>query len=194
MSEEKVEGQEPETPGQDPIEQVDPPKVEKPEEKLSDEDLRAIVSELRKENATRRQNEKALAAKVKAHEDAQKSEVDLAKETAETLANEAGALRAQIARYEIEKVALKLDFIDPDVAVALIPVSSLELDENGKPTNSEALLKALLRDKPHLKKGTAPAVGAINPAAGEQAANSKFEEEFKKQNYSLFARRKQVVG
>lgn len=47
--------------------------------------------------------------------------------------------------------------VDPDAAASLIDGRALEFDDDGKPTNVDTLLDALVKDKPYLKAPSTPA-------------------------------------
>ncbi len=69
----------------------------------------------------------------------------------------------------VQMHAARLSIVDVDAAGKLLDTSALDYDENGQPTNAEALLTAMLEQRPWLR-GTqstpapqAPNVGATNP-------------------------------
>jgi hypothetical protein len=65
-------------------------------------------------------------------------------------------MQARIVRYEVERQASKLGIIDPDAAARLLDPAEFEYDEDGLPTNSEKLLKDLLKNKSYLASTPAP--------------------------------------
>lgn len=98
----------------------------------------------------------AAKAKLKEIEDRDKTEAEklagAAKEASEKLT--AAEQRAQdlAIRLAVERTARKLNFIDEDDAFRLIDRKSVELDDDGAPTNVEKLLADLAKAKPHLVK------------------------------------------
>jgi hypothetical protein len=55
----------------------------------------------------------------------------------------------------------KLGIVDPDAAYRLLDKGAIEYGDDGKPTNTEALLVAMLKERPYLA-GTGSS--AMNPA------------------------------
>jgi len=116
--------------------------------------------------------EKALAKLTqKADEDAEGKLKDDKKwqELAEKKEKEVEALNARVTlasktRSIIEE-AIKLGIKDTDAATKLIDLKTIELDEDGKPTNAAEVVKALAKAKPYLITGEpAKDIGAnINP-------------------------------
>ena len=79
------------------------------------------------------------------------------------------ALVERIVGYEVERQASKLGIIDPEAAAKLLDWDALEFDENGMPTNADALLKDLLKSKPYLagRQSASSMGGATNPARSQ---------------------------
>jgi hypothetical protein len=141
--------------------EADPPKGDDPkgDDDFDKDRALATIRKLREnEKATKAQLKELddLRAKVKAAEDKDKTEAErLAganKETADKLT--AAEQRAQdlAIRLSVERAARKLGFIDEDDAYRLIDRKAVELDDDGEPTNVDALLTALAKSKPHLVK------------------------------------------
>lgn len=107
----------------------------------------------------------ALVQAKNAAKEAEMSELQKAQERAaqleKQLADAAEKQKALMTQSDITAKAAKLGIIDPDAAYRLLDTSKLEYDEAGQPTNSEALLTGLLKDKPYLAGGGA---SAMNPA------------------------------
>lgn len=107
----------------------------------------------------------ALVQAKNAAKEAEMSELQKAQERAaqleKQLADAAEKQKALMTQSDITAKAAKLGIIDPDAAYRLLDTSKLEYDEAGQPTNSEALLTGLLKDKPYLAGG---ASSAMNPA------------------------------
>lgn len=117
---------------------------------------RAYVENLRREAAGYRKRATDAEAKVKASEDAQLSELELAKKQAQESAEQAKAaadeLKSERLRGTIERTATKLGFADADVAEALLKRDAITYGEDGQPANIEQLLAAILTEKPYLKR------------------------------------------
>ena len=107
----------------------------------------------------------ALVQAKNAAKEAEMSELQKAQERAaqleKQLADAAEKQKALMTQSDVTAKAAKLGIIDPDAAYRLLDTSKLEYDEAGQPTNSEALLTGLLKDKPYLAGG---ASSAMNPA------------------------------
>lgn len=142
-----------------------------------------MIRETREEAAKHRVNAKdkeALAAKLKEIEDAQLSEADKVKKTAQEATDRATALESQL-RLErltlaIEREATKLKIVDPETASLLI-ANKVEYDKEEKPTNVTALLTALVTEKPYLVGQTptpGAGAGATNPSRGAGAQGATF--------------------
>jgi len=112
---------------------------------------------------------KGLVQAKRQAEEAQKSEMQKLQERAaqleKQLADAAEKQKALMTQNDIAAKAAKLGIIDPDAAYKLLDTSKLEYDEAGQPTNSEALLTALLKDKPYLAGSGS---SAMNPAKKQQ--------------------------
>ena len=108
---------------------------------------------------------KGLVQAKRQAEEAQNSEMqklqEREKKKKKQLADAAEKQKALMTQSDITAKAAKLGIIDPDAAYRLLDTSKLEYDEAGQPTNSEALLTGLLKDKPYLAGG---ASSAMNPA------------------------------
>jgi hypothetical protein len=95
-----------------------------------------------------------LRTKLKAADDAKLSETDrLAKKVAEL--EQQGQASDQKARERIGRSALKASAaaagaIYPDDIAVLVGSGTLEFDDDGEPTNADALVKALAESKPEL--------------------------------------------
>ena len=125
-----------------------------------------------------REAQKRLAeyeAAQKAAEDAQLSELERTqKRLAEYQAAEAQwTLERQQWRLAqaVQMHAARLGIVDVDAAGKLLDTSALEYDENGQPTNAEALLTAMLEQRPWLRGAQstqvtrqAPDIGVTNAA------------------------------
>lgn len=107
----------------------------------------------------------ALVQAKNAAKEAEMSELQKAQERAaqleKQLADAAEKQKALVTQNDIAAKAAKLGIIDPDAAYRLLDTSKLEYAEDGKPSNTEVLLQALLKDKPYLAGGGS---SAMNPA------------------------------
>lgn len=63
--------------------------------------------------------------------------------------------------------------VDPDAAATLIDGRALEFDDDGKPTNVDTLLDALVKDKPYLKVATTPARTRVKAPASTKEAEGE---------------------
>lgn len=137
---------------------------------------RAYVENLRREAAGYRKRATDAEAKVKSAEDAQLSELELAKKQAKESAEQAKAaadeLRSERLRGTIERTATKLGFADADVAEALLKRDAITYGEDGQPANIEQLLAAILTEKPYLKR-TVQSGATTNAATRNQAEPQK---------------------
>lgn len=158
-----------------------PPEGADKASQLSVDDLRAALEATRKENATYRTRLKALEAAEEERKAASLSEQEKRQkvfEEAQKAATEAAAqLQATRLQLAVEKAARKAGIVDEDAAFRLLDTSALERDEAGVPTNVEALLEKLLKERPWLASPP-PAAGGSGgssaaPARGRGAALTK---------------------
>lgn len=147
---------------------------------------RDYVEQLRRESAANRRKAAELESKVKEHETAQLSEAEKKDREIADLKAERDGLATErktlLVRSEIERQARKLGVVDEDAAYRLLDLDALELDEDGKPKNVEALLKKLLEARPYLK-GTTQETRAgvpVTPRANGQTNDQKIDESYKK--------------
>lgn len=115
------------------------------------------IRTLREENKTAKAAAKeaeTLRAKLSEIEKAQMSEMDRAKteatEKGQKLTAAEQALRQERVERQIERSARALNIIDEEAAVRLLDHSKIEYDDEGKPTNVDALLKELAAAKTYL--------------------------------------------
>jgi hypothetical protein len=140
------------------------------DEQLGEAGTKALESEREARNKAEREA-KELRAQIKQLTEkdlpeAEKREREHAETKAErdALATELRMLRAQQAVFT---AAQQLGFTDPMDAYRLIDV---ELDSDGKPTNVDKALKALLERKPYLASAAARAAGSADAGSGNGAA------------------------
>jgi hypothetical protein len=139
---------------------------------------REYVETLRREAADFRKRATTAEGKVQQHEREQLSETE--RLTAELNDTKTKATELE-QRYQnaliqtaIEREAMKLGAIDPDVVFALVDRTSIKFDDEGHVTGADSAVKALLKDKPYLVKSengnggtrSVPATGKPGPPAG----------------------------
>lgn len=95
-------------------------------------------------------------------------------ETAKTAQTREAELKQERLERTVEREARKLNIVDEDAALRLLDSSKIAFDDAGKPTNVNALLEQLVKDKPYL---VAPAGGGSpgNPPRGGGAAKTATE-------------------
>lgn len=125
-----------------------------------------LIKETRKEAAEHR-------TKLKQYEDAQKTELQRIQEERDAEKQRREALEQEIQRDRtmrlVESQAQALNFIDPEVAAALLKTDSLAKDEDGKVKESavKKALEELAERKPHLVRTTRPRGSADSGSRGE---------------------------
>ena len=131
------------------------------------------VRKLRAESASYRARLRELEAASKAAEDAKLSEQErLSKRVAELEASaseQSRLLQERVLRYEVQLQAARLNIVDPDAALKLLDLSTIEYDPEGNPQDVDRALKALLKEKPYL---VGPHVSGGNGSAAPKAAPS----------------------
>jgi hypothetical protein len=101
------------------------------------------------------------------------------------LAATQAAQKEQIVRYEVMLRAASKNVVDPEAAVKLMDLSSLEFDEAGKPINIDKALDALLKQKPYLVKAVEAAAPNVNARNGNDKGDDKAHEEELKRRYRI---------
>jgi hypothetical protein len=133
----------------------------------------ALLKKLGFENPT---DAEALLKKAREREEADKSELQKARELAETRAKQIEELMTNQKRLATQSAifdkANKLGIVDPDAAYRLIDQDAIEYDESGRPTNAEALLVAMLKDRPYL---TGSSSSAMNPGRVRKFSREEIE-------------------
>lgn len=128
------------------------------------------VRKLRAEAADYRKRLRELESKVKADEEAKMTEQErLQKRLAELERQNTEyqqSIQARTLEYEVKLHAARLGVVDPEAAYRLLDLKEVEFDEDGKPTNVERTLKALIAAKPYLTGGGGQ-VSPTNPAQGK---------------------------
>jgi len=157
----------------DPTPGGDPPKT------FTQEQLDAIIADrLQRERGKYADYEDLKKAKdeLDALKAGQLSEAEkLNKRAAEAEAKAQAAearLRETVTRLEVERQARKLGIVDEDAAYRLLNTSAITLDDDGKPSNIEALLKDLVKAKPYLVQ--AASSSPTNPARTGAGASDAF--------------------
>jgi hypothetical protein len=118
---------------------------------------------------------KVKEAEEKAKQDKLKEEGKL-QELLEAKDKELEALKNSFKQQKVESqivsVASRLNVVDTDAVARLIDTSKFEYDDEGNPTNTEDVVKALLSDKPYLaKEGTTNVGSDANTSTESQNAN-----------------------
>jgi hypothetical protein len=135
------------------------------------EKAKKMLKESNSESAGRRKRLEELEAAEQARVQAQMSDAEKVTAAAKKLQDELAAkdqqvtaLREMTVRYEVMLKAQEMAIIDLDAAVRLMDMGALEFGEDGKPTNVEAVLKALIKAKPYLVKQDSKSPGMGTPA------------------------------
>jgi ribosomal protein L29 len=76
-------------------------------------------------------------------------------------------LKAERINNTVIAAAAKLKLTNPGLAPRLIDQTALEFDENGYPTNAEAVVQTLIQAEPYLVGATVPATQQATPATGQ---------------------------
>lgn len=117
----------------------------------------------------------SILRKAREHEESEKSELQKAQEKAQQLEKERESWQNRqketAAQYDVALKAAKLGIVDPDAAWKLMDKSALEYTDD-KPSNTEQLLQALLKDKPYLAGGGS---SAMNPGKSHKFSREEIE-------------------
>jgi len=128
-------------------------------------------------------------AKLKDKEDADLSELERAQHRATEAEAAADAARASAKetalRYEVAVLTNKLNLHDADTAYRLLDASTVEWGDDSRPTNVEALMKALVKERPFLVKAKAEGGVEPTPDGGDKPAS---DDEIRKQAGNRLAR------
>ena len=175
--------------GEKPVGGEMPPVVsednEEPEEaedeKFDAERAKALIAKLRLEAKSGKKALSDAHKRLKEREDADLSETEkLRRELADLkLAREKDAMERQALRDEqaIYEAAVAHQAVKPRLLMRLIDRSEIEHDDDGKPTNAEALVKALLKDEPYLKGESGPqGVPGSPKSAGQPGLQDRVKE------------------
>lgn len=131
---------------------------------LTLEQAQAELERTRREAANYRTRLREAEAKVRAHEDAQLSEMERAQREAREAAQREREAREELkavrTRTEIERAATKLGIVDADAAARLLDQGTLDFDERGALKNVEAVLRDLVRERPYLLATRRPGADA----------------------------------
>lgn len=150
--------------------------------------LRKELDEARREAARYRTEAKKLADVQKAADEAALPERERFEKRVGELTQQIEALKSQLheerGKGAVVNAASSMGFAKPEQAYALLTYDrSLEFDDEGRPTNVDAALKALLKDNPNLastfarasgsadqgNKGSAPAARGMNELIRQSA-------------------------
>ncbi|HNY84541.1 MAG TPA: hypothetical protein PLP17_13360 [Oligoflexia bacterium] len=118
----------------------------------------------------------SLVKESKERKEAEMSELQKAQERAKELEKQLAAsaeLQKNMATLaDITAKAAKLGIVDPDAAFKLLDKGAIEYDDDGKPKNTEALLVAMLKERPYLA-GTGSS--AMNPGKSRTYTKDEIE-------------------
>lgn len=190
----------PQTPPADDEQPQDPPATAEDDDDAGDGDLpEAVKAQLKAARksardasaAARAAEQRAAAAEaaLKDKNDAELSELERAQARAaeaEAAAEAAQASAKETAlRYEVQVQANKLNLHDADTAYRLIDAADVTWGDDNRPTNVEALMKALVKERPFLARSKAE--GGVDPTPG---GNDKppSDDEIRKQAGNRLAR------
>lgn len=119
---------------------------------------------------------KAIIKQKEEREEAEKSELQKAQERAAELEKQlsaaAEAQKAMAMQTDITAKAAKLGIVDPDAAFKLLDKGAIEYGDDGRPKNTEALLMAMLKERPYLA-GTGSSV--TNPGKDRTYTREEIE-------------------
>lgn len=79
---------------------------------------------------------------------------------------------------KVHTAAAKLNIVDPDAAYLLLDLASIDPDDSQGVTKA---LKALVKDKPYLIRGSAPPTPGVGgpPVKGKKTTNQMFSDMLK---------------
>jgi hypothetical protein len=166
------------------------PEAPKPEEQpkaKTAEELQASVDRL--ERAVKDANKEAASKRVRleelerADQERQKaslSEVDRLKQQVAEAQSEAEKARSEAATVRVKTAVIvaagQMGFQDPEDAYALLDLSKLEIEKDGKVAGVDEALKALVKAKAYMiKKTGAGPIGPTNPSGDKGAKESDAE-------------------
>lgn len=160
-------------------------------------DVAKELADLKAEKAERERKEQADAeAQAKARGEFEKlaeAEKARAEKALADLTAEREARKADRVRHDVLVTAQRLGAVDPDVTYRLLDLSQVEYGDDGAPKNTEALLKALLKDKPYLvvKEGgqNGSTVPATPNADGGKALSQQELDDHRKRTERSYALR-----
>lgn len=119
-----------------------------------DPKAQALVDKTIKEARDARAELRATKASLKKLEDANKTELQRVSGELEELKKDLAEKQARLDEAtigtQLQETAAKLGFLNPALAISLVPRSDLDVDEDGKVTNADAVLKSIVADNPYL--------------------------------------------
>lgn len=133
-------------------------------------ETQAEIRKLRKENATARKRLEEFENAGKTELERRDAALKAAEDRASTLE---GRLRDLSARSAVTDASTKANAISPRAVYALIQ-SDLEFDDEGKPTNVDALIKQAQKDEPSLFRaaaGSGDGGKGNEPVGGKRSLN-----------------------
>ena len=145
-------------------------------------ELRSEAAKHRTERNEARKRVEELDSKVKGFEDANKSELQKLADDKARLEQELAARDRDVTEREVKvrvtSAAAKLNIVDPDAAYLLLDLASIDAEDSQGVTKA---LKALVKEKPYLIRGSAPPTPGVGgpPVKGKKTTNQMFSDMLK---------------
>ena len=115
-------------------------------------------------------------AAKRAAEEAQMSELEKAQRRISEYQQQEAQWQQERQEWRIAQAvqmhAARLGIVDVDAASRLLDTAALEYDESGQPTNAEALLTAMLEQRPWLRGAQTPPAAPTSPAQPPRPASA----------------------
>jgi hypothetical protein len=148
-------------------------------------DAKAKIQKANKEAQTLRERAKAAEAELAKYKDKEKTDTERATDAAKSAETQATTLKAKLLNKSVEIAAKDAGAKDAKVIAKLLDQSAIEYDDEGEPTNLEALIAELKATSDYLfnpteKPATAPPVKPTNPSSGQQGKGVITQEIFSK--------------
>ena len=145
-------------------------------------ELRAEAAKHRTERNEARKAVEDLTTRVKGFEDANKSELQKLADDKARLEQELAARDRDVTEREVKvkvtSAAAKLNIVDPDAAYLLLDLASIDAEDSQGVTKA---LKALVKEKPYLIRGSAPPTPGVGgpPVKGKKSIDQQYAEMLK---------------
>jgi len=97
--------------------------------------------------------------------------------------------------HEVERLATRLNIVDPEAAVKLLDWGSLDYDDDGRPQDVEKALKTLIHDKPYLLKdaGRTSNTSTGNPATRSSAPGQRMYTMAEINDYQFYSKNREDI-